>query len=132
MVNVHYVGNLSCKITDSDTGAQIFTDAPANYGTNPKNFGPTDLVAVALGSCMLTVMAVAAQKNKLDFTNASCSVKKEMTTEGDRRIAAMIVEVKVPKTIPEDKRAMLEHIAHTCPVGRSLHADIKQEVKFIY
>ena len=126
-----YEGDLRCRAINMDTGAQVLTDAPANYeGSKAREYGPTELVAVALGTCMLTVMAVAAQKNKISINGTTCEVHKEMATEGDRRISKIDVLFMMASGVSKDKRGIIEHAAGICPVGKSLHPDIKINIKF--
>lgn len=126
-----YKGQLHCELTHGPSGSMIETDAPKDNNGKGERFSPTDLVGAALASCILTTMAIVADRDKVSFLNARAEVEKEMSAN-PRTIAALRVTVTLPKSIPEDYRKKLEHIAHTCPVHRSLRADLDAPIKFIY
>ena len=131
-INIVYEGGLHCRLTHGPSGASISTDAPKDNNGKGEAFSPTDLVAAALGSCMMTVMGIAAARHGVDLKGATIDVSKEMIIAPVRCIGALDVILGMPKGIPADKRSMLEHAAHTCPVHKSLHPDIKIPVQFIY
>jgi putative redox protein len=134
MVSYHitYKGGLRCELTHDPSGVTIVTDAPVdNHGTG-ENFSPTDLVSVGLGVCILTTMGIAIQNNPVPLDGSRAYVEKHMSTDPPRRIARIVVQISFGPGIPKDRRATLERIAHTCPVARSLHPDIVQDVSFTY
>ncbi|MEN0059665.1 MAG: OsmC family protein [Bdellovibrio sp.] len=126
-----YQGEKHCEITHGPSKSQIATDAPKDNNGRGALFSPTDLVGAATGSCMLTVMAIAAEKDGVDLKGSQVSVEKEMHPS-PRRISQLNVILRLPQHIPVDYRKKLEHIAHTCPVKLSLHPDIQMPVQFHY
>jgi putative redox protein len=131
-INVVYEGQLRCVLTHEPSGSLIRTDAPKDNMGRGEAFSPTDLVAAALGSCMLTVMGIAASRHNIDLKGTTVDVAKEMITAPVRRIGSISVIFHMAPGIPQDKRAMLEAAAHSCPVHHSLHPDIKMPIQFIY
>ena len=126
-----YRNNLRTESEHIASGQKIITDAPVDNNGKGKAFSPTDLVATALGSCMITIMAIAAEKNGLDISGTSASVKKVMSAN-PRMISDVIIEIKMNKRISEKDRKRLEKAALACPVHKSLHPDMNKEIKFIY
>jgi putative redox protein len=126
MVDIHigYQGELRCVAKHGPSGIELFTDAPVDNHGKGESFSPTDLVATALGTCMMTVMGIHAAKHQIDLAGARVHVKKQMTKEPPRRIAALPSEIVVPQEkaarIDEAQRAALVKIAETCPVRLSL------------
>lgn len=131
-MNIIYEGQLHCKLTHEQSGSVIVTDAPKDNNGKGEAFSPTDLVAAALGSCIITVMGIVAARHQLDLTGTTADVTKEMIASPERRIGKISVTLKMSRGIPGDKRAMLENAAHTCPVHKSLHPDIVTPIVFIY
>ena len=131
-INIVYEGGLRCRLTHEQSGSVITTDAPKDNMGKGEAFSPTDLVAAGLGSCMLTVMGIVATRHAIDLKGTAVDVTKEMVTEPIRRIGTITVTFRMAPGIPADKRAMLEHAAHTCPVHKSLHPDVQAPVQFIY
>jgi len=131
-MNAVYEGDLRCRLTHEQSGSVILTDAPKDNMGKGEAFSPTDLVAAALGSCMLTIMGIAARKSNIDIKGARVDVSKEMVTTPLRRIGTITVDVHMPKGIPVDQRSMLEHAAHACPVHKSLHPDVVTPINFHY
>jgi len=131
-IQVEFTGNLSTKLTHGPSGAVLSTDAPKDNQGEGKYFSPTDMVAGALVSCMLTIMAIYAKRTGIDLTGVKGKVGKEMTTEPPRRIAKLTVNFQMPKRLSDAERKALETAALTCPVHKSLHPSVEVPVKFIY
>jgi len=131
-MKILYEGQLHCSLTHEPSGSVISTDAPKDNMGKGEAFSPTDLVAAALGSCMLTVMGIVAAKHSIDLKGTTVEVSKEMVTAPVRRIGKITVTLHIAPGIPQDKRAMLEAAAHSCPVHKSLHPDVQTPIQFIY
>jgi putative redox protein len=131
-MSIVYEGQLHCALTHEPSGSLISTDAPKDNMGRGEAFSPTDLVAAALGSCMLTVMGIAAVKHSIDLKGTRVDVSKEMITNPVRRIGSISVTLHMPASIPQDKRAVLEAAANSCPVHKSLHPDVQTPIQFIY
>ena len=129
-IQIEYQGDLHCKATHGPSGAELNTDAPKDNQGRGESFSPTDLVATALGSCMLTIMGIAARTQNIDISGAIATVEKEMTATPPRRIQRLAVKIRVPHSLSPEDREKLERAAHTCPVHRSLHSDIQIPIEF--
>jgi uncharacterized OsmC-like protein len=126
-----YTGNLKMDLTHGPSGATLNTAAPVDNKGDGSSFSPTDLVATALGSCIVTTMAIVAEREGIDFTTASFRVEKHMQSD-PRRIARLPVEIRMPAGLSPDQRTKLERAGHTCPVHKSLLPEIEAEIKFVY
>ncbi len=131
-MNIVYEGGLRCALTHGPSGSIIHTDAPKDNMGRGEAFSPTDLVAAALGSCMLTIMGITAARHNIDLKGTTVDVGKEMATSPVRRVGSISVIFHMASGIPQDKRAMLEAAAHSCPVHKSLHPDVQTPIQFIY
>ena len=127
---IKYVGNLRCAAQHGPSGNTLETDAPVDNNGLGESFSPTDLVATALGSCILTIMGILADRLKVDFTGATASVNKEMVADPIRRIGRLDVRIDVPQVVSTENQAKLERAAQTCPVHKSLHPDIDAPIVF--
>ena len=127
-IQVLYEGDLHCQATHGPSANQLTTDAPVDNHGRGESFSPTDLVGTALGTCILTVMDIAARKRGLDLTGARATVEKTMVNEPVRRIARLAVEVHVPGPVGDRDRSFLEKVARSCPVEKSLHPDVEVPV----
>lgn len=127
-MTIVYEGNLRCRATHGPSRVELVTDAPVDNHGKGESFSPTDLVGTALGACILTTMAIVAERNKLDLTGTTVKVVKEMVTQPVRRIGALRVTLAVPAekaaNLSESDREKLTHAAEHCPVHRSLHPDV--------
>ena len=130
-VNIVYQNNLRTETEHIASGEKIITDAPVDNNGKGEAFSPTDLVATALGSCMITIMAISANKYDIDVTGTNASVKKIMGSD-PRRISEISIDINMNKNIEEKDRKRLERSALTCPVHRSLHPDLEKKIRFIY
>jgi putative redox protein len=123
---------LHCRLTHQPSRSEIATDAPKDNNGKGEAFSPTDLVAAALGACMLTVMGIAAMRHQINLEGSKVDVEKVMIAEPTRRIGSITVVLNMAKGIPEAKRSMLEATALACPVNKSLHPDVRVPVTFIW
>ncbi|HEX7481750.1 MAG TPA: OsmC family protein [Polyangiales bacterium] len=130
----HYEGGLHCTAKHGPSGSQLGTDAPVDNHGKGATFSPTDLVATALGTCMLTTMGLVANRHGWSVDGMDVHVKKEMTATPPRRIERLPVELRIPAQVAAaldaGARKELEHTAHTCPVRLSLLPAIDVPVTF--
>jgi putative redox protein len=129
-VQIAYEGQLRCQATHMPSGVTLSTDAPLDNQGRGESFSPTDLVAVALGTCMLTIMGIVARRHEWDLSGTRVRVEKHMVTAPVRRIGRLPVEITVPVKLSAEQQQMLERAALTCPVHHSLHPDIESPVTF--
>jgi putative redox protein len=129
-ISIKYLGDLRCEARHEPSGTVIMTDAPVDNEGRGESFSPTDLAATSLGTCMLTIMGIAARKQGVDLGDTQVKVVKEMTTQPPRRIAKVTVVFTIPLPASHEKRAMLENAARNCPVHLSLHPDVVQDMRF--
>ena len=125
-----YVGELRTEAIHTRSGTMILTDAPVDNHGKGEAFSPTDLVATALGSCMISIMGILAESHELDIVGSKIAIMKHMASD-PRRIIKIEVNIYMPdKNYSKKDKKMLEHAALTCPVAKSLHPDIEQVVTF--
>lgn len=127
-----YNGALRTTTTHTLSGTQLITDAPPDNQGKGESFSPTDLLAVSLGTCMLTVMGIAARKHSISIDGARVEVKKLMNLN-PRLVAEIRIKIFMPAFIYSDEhKELLERTARYCPVALSLHPDLKQTIEFFY
>jgi len=130
-MNVLYKGGLHCELKHEPSGSEIETDAPKDNQGRGERFSPTDLMGAALGSCILTTMAIVAERDGIKFEGARAQTEKEMIRE-PRRIGSLRTRITLPVSIAPESRKKLENAAHHCPVHKSLHPDIDASITFVY
>ena len=131
-IDVEYEGDLHCRLHHGPSGAEIATDAPVDNQGKGETFSPTDLLAAALGSCILTTMGIYARRKEIELRGSRVTVSKEMIADPLRRVARLVVEIRLPAAVEASQRTVLENAAHTCPVERSLHPNTKVDMTFRY
>jgi putative redox protein len=131
-IDLVYRGELRCEATHGPSGKHLETDAPVDNQGRGESFSPTDLVATALGACMLTIMGIYAKRHEIDLTGTTVTVQKEMTQVPVRRIARLTTEIRVPLPADHPQCQALERAALTCPVHQSLHPDVEKPVEFVW
>jgi putative redox protein len=129
-IDITYQGDLHCEAVHGPSQAKVSTDAPRDNEGRGESFSPTDLVATALGSCMVTIMGIYARRNQIDLSGTKVRVVKEMVQQPVRRIGALRVTISVPRAVDDRHRRALEQAAKACPVHQSLHPDVKIPVEF--
>jgi putative redox protein len=126
-----YEGNLRCNAKHLQSGSSIETDAPTDNRGKGERFSPTDLVCTALGTCMVTTMAIKANDMGIELKGTSIDVKKHMLAD-PRRIGKIDVAVVFPSTLvlEEKDRIILQRVGDNCPVIKSLHPDIELNISY--
>jgi len=119
-IKIAYEGALRCTATHGPSGTQLVTDPPVDNCGRGESFSPTDLVATALGTCMLTLMGIVAERHGWDIAGSTLSVEKVMQTEPQRRIGRLVVRVRMTGALDARARRALERAALTCPVAQTL------------
>jgi putative redox protein len=127
-----YQGGLRCQAVHGPSGTTLVTDAPVDNHGRGESFSPTDLVATALGTCVLTVMGIVAEREKIDLTGMRVTVQKEMSAEPPRRIARLATRIVMPSGLTEQQKTKLEKAAHTCPVHQTLQGKVEMPIEFVY
>jgi putative redox protein len=128
---VIYLGDLRTEATHLRSNNSILTDAPIDNNGKGNYFSPTDLVATALASCMLTIIGMAANSHGFDISDTICEIEKIMESN-PRRIGTIKINMTFPngKKYDEKTKNIIEKAAMTCPVIESLHPDCKKIVTF--
>ena len=127
-----YEGGLRCRAVHGPSGTTLVTDAPVDNHGKGESFSPTDLVATALGACMMTVMGIVAERHGIDLAGMRAETVKEMTATPPRRIAALRTTLTIPLPAAHPQRQLLEQAAHACPVHKSLHPEIDAAIEFVW
>lgn len=131
-IDITYEGDLHAEAVHGPSRNKLSTDAPKDNEGRGESFSPTDLVATALGTCMVTIMGIAARRRELALEGAKVRVVKHMVVEPVRRIGKLEVVFDLPAGLGDDDRKVLERAALACPVHKSLHPDIEIPVTFNY
>ena len=133
MATIHltYRGSLRTESEHLQSGTRLITDAPCDNRGKGESFSPTDTVASALGSCMLTIMGIRAQDNGIDISGAEASVTKIMASD-PRRISRIEIEIQMPsdKNYTEAEKELLVEAGLNCPVCKSLSPDLEKVINF--
>jgi len=130
-IESEYLGGLRTRATHIKSGNVLITDAPVDNQGKGEAFSPSDLVATALASCMLTIMGIVARERQWDIDGTHVETTKIMAPD-PRRVSRLEIEFTFPKdkTYSTEQRSILENAARTCPVFYSLHPDMEKVLQF--
>jgi len=135
-IDLEYEGGLHTRARHAPSGAELATDAPVDNHGKGESFSPTDLLATSLGTCMVTVMGIAADKEGIELDGTKLVVQKSMTTAAPRKVARLEVELVVSseraRAIPAVMRERLEAIGERCPVRLSLSPEIEVVTRYVW
>jgi uncharacterized OsmC-like protein len=126
---ITYIGDLRTTSTHLQSGTEILSDAPTDNHGRGEAFSPTDMVANALGSCMISIMAIKSKDLNVDLVGSTIEITKIMQPE-PRKIAKIIVVLNMPIAVDKKTKTILERVARHCPVSLSLNSDIEQDITF--
>lgn len=131
-VKTSYLGDLRTESIHLQSENQLITDAPTDNMGKGEAFSPTDLLATATGTCMLTTMAIIAQRDGIELAGSEVEVSKIMSQTPPRRVARLEINLKLKTNIAlsAEQIQKLENTAHKCPVSLSLHPDLEQVISF--
>ena len=128
---IKYKGDLRTTAIHLESGSEITTDAPKDNHGLGQAFSPTDMVCTALASCILTIMAITAEKKGINMKNTNATVKKTMGTN-PRRINKIEIDITFPRKYYVKTKTILERSAINCPVHHSLSEHIEKVITFTY
>lgn len=123
---IEYLGDLRCEAVHQPSSSHLLTDAPTDNEGRGEAFSPTDLLATAWATCVLTTMAIVARRHNVELKGARATVDKEMTTTGTRRIAKLRLHVTLPVPSTADVGGVIARVMTHCPVAHSLHPDVEK------
>jgi putative redox protein len=126
-----YLGQKKVELVHEPSGSVLITEAPRDNGGEGKSFSPTDLIAAGYGSCVLTTIAIVAERGGIDVTGMHMRVEKHMSQD-PRRVGAIPLEVHLPTKLQEHERQKLERAGLGCPVAKSMHPDVDVTVRFLF
>ena len=115
-----YTGDLHCQALHGPSGVEMLTDAPPDHDGRGESFSPTDLLATALGTCILTVMGITAKRRNWTFNDAEASVEKIMSQKSPRKIETLRVMITLPNGLSEEQIQLFKRVVNDCPVKRNL------------
>ena len=130
-IEIVYEGNLRTRATHLASSTEILTDAPIDNQGKGEKFSPTDLVATALGSCMLTIMGITSNIHNINIDGALVKVEKIMGKD-PRKIDQINLEIIFKSTVNSKDKVILERAAKHCPVAKTLENNVEENIKFIY
>ena len=130
-IKTTYLGDLRTWNIHLQSGCELVTDAPTDNRGKGESFSPTDLLATMLASCMLTIMGIMARQFKFSIDGATAEVTKVMGTE-PRRVNEVIIDFCFPAGLTEKDKKCIQVAVDNCPVGKSLHPDLKQTIHLNY
>ena len=131
-INLLYQGELRCQATHVPSGEQLYTDAPVDNCGKGASFSPTDLVATALGACIMTILGIVAERHHIDLSGTRVRVEKHMVSDPLRRIGRLPVVIEMAVAVTPEQRQRFENAAATCPVMQSLHPAIDKTISFLW
>lgn len=133
-ISVRYTGELRCTAQHDNSGIRIITDAPRDNAGRGESFSPTDLVATALGTCMITTIGIVMKKKNLTvpLDGTAIAIEKHMSSTPPRKIAKIVLRLTFPAGIAEEYRPLIRETGDHCPVALSLHPDLLLEVQYLF
>ncbi len=126
-----YKGNLRSEITHLQSSSVVVTDAPTDNNGKGESISPTDMVAGALGSCILTIIGMASEAHGFDIVGTEVETTKVMSAS-PRRIGEIHLTINFPRNYEDKHKRLIEASVRSCPVEQSLHPDIKRVITYNY
>ena len=131
VITGRYIGQKKVELAHEPSGSVMITEAPRDNGGEGKSFSPTDLVAAAFGSCVMTTIAIVAERGGLSVAGMRMRVEKIMNPD-PRQIAELPLVVHLPANLEIYDRQKLERAALSCPVHKSMSQEVRMPIQFVY
>ena len=131
-IKCSYLGDFNCDAIHLQSGNKIKTDAPLDHCGKGESFSPTDLLATALGTCLLTIMAIKAKSNGWELGKIYLNIEKIMTKNEERKIKKLRIEIYIPENLSQDKFNFLKNASKDCPVTRNLSGSLDIQIIWLY
>ena len=131
-ITANYEGQLRCRATHGPSKNELITDAPADNMGKGEAFSPTDLVATALATCILTTIGIVAQRKGIEIKSMRAHAEKHMSSDSPRRIVKIPVKIWISLPPDHPERKLLENAAFGCPVHQSVRADMEMPIEFVW
>ena len=131
-IDIEYIGGLKTRAIHGPSGSVLTTSAPKDNEGDGSTFSPTDLCTTSLGTCIVTVMAIAARKHGVELDGTKLHLEKIMSADLPRRIARIPVTLTMPAGVPAELRERLERAAHACPVQQAIGGNVQVELTFVW
>ncbi len=125
-------GGLRVSFDTAQGATALLSDAPVATGGQNEYFSPTDLVANALGGCVMMTLAITGKGHGIDVSGMRMEIEKEMSTEAPRRITQLTVRIYFAHALSEKEQDSLRRAAATCPVKNSLHPEMVKNIELIF
>lgn len=119
-IAITYDGTLRCSASHGPSGTGLISDAPVDNHGKGESFSPTDLLATALGTCMMTYIGLLAERSGWDVTGTTMCVQKEMVADPIRRVGRLVVDIHIPIELSDKDLTVVENTVNTCPVKMSI------------
>jgi putative redox protein len=129
-ITLLYNGEQRSTAVHGPSGTTLIADAPVDNGGKGESFSPTDLIAAALGSCMLTYIGKAADRHEWDVRGTRIVVQKDMVADPLRRIGRLIVDIHLTRSFDDKEMKILTNTVTTCPVKLSISDQIEVPITF--
>ncbi len=129
-MNLEYLDHLRVKAAHGPSKTQLITDAPSDNHGKGESFSPSDLVATALGACIITMMGIKAQQHQVKLTGLTAQIEKIMSSDSPRRIKKIICQFSCKAKVDKKMQTILQRTAMTCPVKESLNPEIELDIQF--
>src|ERR687885_442837 len=103
----------------------VVSDEPEERGGEDSGPSPQELLAASLASCTAITIEMYADRKGWNLGEVVVDVDYEPAQRGSP--TRFVMNVKLPKELPEDQRERLMQIAAKCPVHRTLEGEVMFE-----
>ena len=129
---VEYLGGLRTKCTHLRSGTEILTDAPVDNHGRGEAFSPTDLLATAYVSCMISIVGIYCNEHGIEMIGGTGEVTKSMAS-APRRIDRLEIQLDFSMNQwDESIQERIKRVAEACPVARSMNELIAVDIAYTF
>ncbi len=119
-----------CTATHEGSGARVATDISPEYGGRGEGFSSTDLLTVALATCIGSSISPMALREGIALDQIQIRGRKTLQ-EKPKRVSHLEVQIALPDHLTDTQRTKLGHAARSCTVHRTLAPAIEISIELV-
>lgn len=124
-------GGRNGEVKSSDGIIDLIVKKPTEMGGEGKATNPEQLFAAAWSSCFLGAVAAVSEKNHVDMTDATVTVRVTFNEENNAFFLSAEIDLHVPTLSIAEAQKLAEKAHLVCPYSKATKGNVQTKVSGI-